>query len=687
MSTTSQKITNTLNVQAAKSFVQTVQENASYYVFAAKHTPFTAGSDDNPPQPEDTTLSAIEAYNDMLFGKRVKADQITNMIRRYEWTENTVYDMYTDSDGDLATKQFYVVMDDSVEYNVYKCLYNNNGAKSTQRPLGKDTTPIEFPQDGYIWKYMFTIDQFDIRKFATADYVPVTPSSVVQQAAVPGSIEIITVDNSASGYNNFTTGNFPFSTDIAINGNFLEYGLDSNASNVDTFYNNCIIKITSGSATGEYRVITNYVIRNSKKVITIDRAFTSNIAAGDEYEIYPNVFVYDLSGTSTVNCAARAIVNTSTGNAISRIEVLNPGAGYRLATARIKQSNAVPVISDNIVITPIVSPPGGHGADPANELFARFVGITTSFVGNSMPLVASNDYRTIGILKDPQYANVNIVLDTTSIKGSFIPGENVLRYRPIRVFGNVNIFANSLVVGTDTTFIDSFRTDDRLIITNGVSNVLANIHSIASDTELTIDKEPLFTGSNCALYIIESELFGKVTDYNSFSVTCTNVKPVGLSLSSFLLGETSFCSASVSNTQPYVTVNGRDADEFSAFNQLTTFVGTFTTPEPFQEDERIIQDFGDDDINPAARVHSWTDNAGSSNDFVYATNINNIFVTTEDGGTGVIKGTLTDAYFTARYKYNGEIIPDSGEILYLENVKPITRQPKQTETIKLILEF
>ena len=80
---TSQKITNTLNVQAAKAFVQSVQENAAYYVFAAKHTPFLSGSDDNPPSPEDTTLSAIAAYDDMLFGKRVKTEQITNMIKRY----------------------------------------------------------------------------------------------------------------------------------------------------------------------------------------------------------------------------------------------------------------------------------------------------------------------------------------------------------------------------------------------------------------------------------------------------------------------------------------------------------------------------------------------------------------------------------------------------------------------------
>jgi hypothetical protein len=53
----------------------------------------------------------------------------------------------------------------------------------------------------------------------------------------------------------------------------------------------------------------------------------------------------------------------------------------------------------------------------------------------------------------------------------------------------------------------------------------------------------------------------------------------------------------------------------------------------------------------------------------------------------VIRGLTSNTYFNASYKYNGEIVPDSGEILYLENLSPITRDYKQTETVKLILEF
>jgi len=681
-----QKITSTLNVQAAESFVQSVLENAAYYVFAAKHTPFGpgagGGSDEIPPVPQDTVVSSIQTYNDMVFGKKIKDDSIINMIKRYEWSENGVYDMYRDNDTDLASKQFYVVIDDSVELNVYKCLFNNNGAKSTQKPFGKDNTPIEFPQDGYIWKYMYTIDQFNIRKFATSEYVPVTPNQEVANAAVIGSIEIITVDNNGAGYNNYTIGQFPDTASIAVGSN-LRFGLDASASSIDTFYKDCLIRMTSGVATNEFRLITDYTITDGRKVITINRAFNNRPNAGDEYEIFPNVFVYDVSGTSTANCVARAIVNSAIGNAVSRVEVLSTGAGYRLATAKIKTANIVSVTS-NAVVVPIISPPGGHGSNINNELFGRFVGISSSFIGNNEPLSANNDYRTVGLLKNPQFANINIILDAGSITGSFVTNENVLRYKPVRLYGNVSISANSLITGIDTSFIDTLRTNDRVIITNGISNIFANVQTIASDALLTIDKEPSFTGANCSIYLIEAERFGRVLDYNSINISLTDVNPVGLEISSYLLGEVSSCTARVSNTQPYITVNGRDADEFNAFNQLTTFVGSFTSTNEFVEDETLIQDTDDIDTSPTARVHSYRDNPGSANDYLYVTNVSNVF---DLNGVTVIRGLTSNAYFDARYKYNGEIVPDSGEILYLENLKPITRDFKQTETVKLILEF
>ena len=39
------------------------------------------------------------------------------------------------------------------------------------------------------------------------------------------------------------------------------------------------------------------------------------------------------------------------------------------------------------------------------------------------------------------------------------------------------------------------------------------------------------------------------------------------------------------------------------------------------------------------------------------------------------------------YKYEGDFVRGSGEVIYIENIEPISRSNSQSETIKLIVEF
>ena len=285
---TNQQILRNLNVQAAEAFVAGVSSTDDYYVYAARHTPFNlaidGGTDTNPPTPRDTTQNIIKTFDELLFGKRVRSSQVTNMIRRINWSEGKVFDMYSDIDPGLDGKDFYTTIDNGIDINVYKCLFNNGGAPSTQQPFGQSLEPIEFPQDGYIWKYMFTVDTFNIRQFATLDYVPVVVNPDVTAAATPGSIDIIVVDQNGAGYDNYTSGTFTDPTAIAVGTN-TRFALAGNASDRPTFYNNCLIKMVSGNATGEYRLIVDYVIENGRKIVVLDRPSTNRPNPGDAYEI------------------------------------------------------------------------------------------------------------------------------------------------------------------------------------------------------------------------------------------------------------------------------------------------------------------------------------------------------------------------------------------------------------------
>ena len=98
----------------------------------------------------------------------------------------------------LEDSIYYVVTD---EYNVYKCVDNNNGAVSAYKPIGTTVDPISFP-DGYVWKFLYNIPIALRTKFLTDEYMPVV-TALRNQFYSAGQLQTLRVDNSGYGY---TTG-------------------------------------------------------------------------------------------------------------------------------------------------------------------------------------------------------------------------------------------------------------------------------------------------------------------------------------------------------------------------------------------------------------------------------------------------------------------------------------------------
>lgn len=95
---------------------------------------------------------------------------------------------------------FYVM---NSEYNVYKCLDNNNGAPSTERPYLTSYTPFK-TSDGYVWKFMYTIPTALVNKFITSDVIPVT-TAVNDAYYSNGAINSVEMFKYGSLYNSSDT--------------------------------------------------------------------------------------------------------------------------------------------------------------------------------------------------------------------------------------------------------------------------------------------------------------------------------------------------------------------------------------------------------------------------------------------------------------------------------------------------
>ena len=95
----------------------------------------------------------------------------------------------------LEDSLFYVMTSD---YNVYKCISNNNNSPSTIPPIGTQVLPT-LMADGYIWKYMYNVPIALRTKFLTEDQMPIL-TALSRQFYSSGEINNITIDNKGTGY-------------------------------------------------------------------------------------------------------------------------------------------------------------------------------------------------------------------------------------------------------------------------------------------------------------------------------------------------------------------------------------------------------------------------------------------------------------------------------------------------------
>lgn len=162
-------ISNSLRILNSETFAKRISEQPTY-LFIGKDTSWA--DEELPDIPTEKAQDLVQLYKNILAMKRITSDTLTSVVPRINWTSNATYDAYSDKINMIDDRKpngtrysFYVLTD---EFNVYKCLSNNNGAVSTTKPTSQQITEFQTP-DGYIWKYMYTVRSTDVFSFLTQD--------------------------------------------------------------------------------------------------------------------------------------------------------------------------------------------------------------------------------------------------------------------------------------------------------------------------------------------------------------------------------------------------------------------------------------------------------------------------------------------------------------------------------------
>jgi hypothetical protein len=430
--------------------------SSASYVFYSKVTPWD--DDDNPPDPDHDVESKFSAYREMIYGKRIDADDMAFLVDRYFWTSNTVYAHY-DHDEELVDENYFVITDDR---NVYKCLFNNYGVPSTSKPTITANTPFT-SGDGYVWKFLYNVAQQTIDTFGDASLMPFEANSTIESAAVEGSIDVIIIDESGNNWTAVTDG----SVQSKVSNTLIQ--LQANAATVNSVYDSSAFYVTSGNGAGFISTISSYISNSTGNWVTLSTP-ANDVSFGSQYYVSPRITI-EGDGSGSV---AFATVNTTTA-VIQAITVINAGSGYSYANiaATAAASNA------DFEARAMIAPPGGHGSDPLNELrCSRLAIVTTTTNADSVPTTLT--FRTSGLLIDPSNTSGN----------SFTSSEfTQYSYATITLGGGVldPPAAGELITGgTSGASGVVFDSNTTHIKFTGVLGTFANGESIISNTSSTV---------------------------------------------------------------------------------------------------------------------------------------------------------------------------------------------------------
>lgn len=272
--------------------------------------------------------------NYLTLYKQIDSNDVAPIIKRFNWAQGYVYDMYreyTDSDPaysgatTIDAAEFYVLTD---QFNVYKCLDNNNNSPSFFKPTGTSPNPITL-DDSYIWKYMYTIPVSMRNKFLSTTTMPVV-TALTNQFYSKGSIVGYSIENSGEGMS---------SASYKVVG-FKIYDGGTNYSGTPT------ISIEAAHQPAG----TNAVV----DTITMVNGKITNITMSNEGSGYSYPPVFTLTGTADVQAVIEPIIE-NTG--LSYVNLLVSGDG------RLEEN---PFVIDSIDVLD-----GGSGYDSITLLFTN----------------------------------------------------------------------------------------------------------------------------------------------------------------------------------------------------------------------------------------------------------------------------------------------------------------------------
>lgn len=534
--------------------------NDVFYIFTAKPSPWVGNV---PPSVDESAFAYDnEIFKNIISGKIISNTDIIPVVPRINWTPNTVYDKYDSTKiSENANLQFYVLTN---EKRVFKCIDNNKNSPSVVEPF-LDSRKTFKTSDGYSWRYLYSISEFDWDKFTTSKFIPITPNSSITAFAIPGTIDNIEVISGGENYYTYHVGN---TSAVIDNSNFV---IEPTASANDNFYTDSSIYF-KGDLIGATSNIISY--NGTTKTISVDPpislrvelllanagtgVFYSNLIARQEYfeilnsntvgpAVVPDLAIAQINPLNGANLnyvvvdtfdGGMRIIRSNTAAPISLTEPWRATSGESVPPGLVTTTlgtNTVTgtsgtLFSDNFVVGDFIrvgSETRQIAAISGASSITTSQSWSTSFAANVYvkPLragyfLSATRRNSQGLIDSTDVSAAKIYLGSTS--GAFLGGEEVYQAN------SSGTIATGLVLETNSTSIyvgnitGSFTYASNLVIkgtTSGTEGIIRANNGIISTPRLLITNSigSWYSGNVSAVTLSNSEVgSAKILSITSF---------------------------------------------------------------------------------------------------------------------------------------------------------------------------
>lgn len=518
----------------------------------------------------------------------------------------------------------------------------------------------------------------------------------------------------------------------------------------NNYYNNYLLKIDSGSGAGQQRVITSYIASSNTATVTLDAPLDVGLTSGTGsdaslYSIYPYVKVigdgsannnslYTQSIAATLNVIFGDGVTGSTGaRYIDSIEVVDSGKNYTYAEVLVVSGlTFAPGITGDLndLSLAVMSPPGGHGSNAVHELGAAGAIIVTDLnQDENNNITIANDYRQFCLIKNAKLANprVRLHLSYCGLTSSFTVGTTATQ--GLTGYEGQSLYdATGRIVEWNTGPAGTTGTAELILsninktfaiggIINGVTafNIVDIKYDVYAGQELRLAKRlklspydnsfnALGTDFNTGYYAVGigntstniswSRSNGRIYNWDVENGTNT-VGNLYLEYpnGNFNLGEyisqipPNFITTGMSPIGKIIEIdeyqNTTDVIYDQTMQLYLSYDGsTIFNSSSFTEDD-TVESLSGGSIIGTAKVIDWATGTSGTTGSIRILGISGSF----NSGNKILYGSSTTGANINSIISSPDILYHSGEIMYIQNIRPIERSLEQKEEIKLIIQF